>query len=84
MMMRLLSRAILLWLAVAAAGAARKYYVSPRGDNANPGTLDKPFRTIRAAADVLQPGDTCIIRAGTYREYVNPKRGGTGENQRIV
>lgn len=30
------------------------------------------------------PGDTIVIGGGTYREWVNPKNGGLGNNQRIV
>ncbi len=30
------------------------------------------------------PGDTVIIGGGTYREWVNPKNGGLGNNQRIT
>ncbi|MEK7408639.1 MAG: right-handed parallel beta-helix repeat-containing protein [Acidobacteriota bacterium] len=36
-----------------------------------------PFRTIQAAANAAQPGDTVRIRPGTYREEVRPPRSGT-------
>jgi hypothetical protein len=52
------------------------YYVSPSGDNNNPGTRAKPFRHIQHCADIAQPGDTCFIREGVYRETVRPKHGG--------
>ncbi|VGO16891.1 Protease 1 [Pontiella desulfatans] len=42
--------------------------VSPGGD----GSFALPFQTIQAAADTMDPGDTCHIRAGTYRETVTP------------
>jgi hypothetical protein len=32
------------------------------------GSPEKPFRAINAAIEVVQPGDTVMIRAGTYRE----------------
>jgi len=40
--------------------------------------------TIRKAASVAEPGDTVIVHAGTYREWVKPPRGGRDENSRIV
>lgn len=54
----------------------KDYYVSPQGSNSNPGTIEKPFRTIRRASEFLQPGDRCIIRSGVYREIIRPKRSG--------
>ncbi|QDU70518.1 right-handed parallel beta-helix repeat-containing protein [Mucisphaera calidilacus] len=42
------------------------YYVSPLGSDNNPGTLGRPLRTLQAAADRAQPGDTVLARAGTY------------------
>ncbi len=52
------------------------FYVSPSGNDSNPGTLGEPFLTIQHFADNCYPGDTCYIRAGTYRETVTPVRGG--------
>lgn len=42
----------------------------------NPGTENKPFRTINAAAQQAQPGDTILVHAGIYRERVIPPRSG--------
>ena len=53
-----------------------EYYVSPSGDDNNPGTKDRPFRHIQRCADIAQPGDTCFVRQGTYRETVRPKSSG--------
>jgi hypothetical protein len=63
---------------------ANEYYVSVIGNDKNPGTKEQPFRTIQKAADVMQPGDICIVRAGTYREWIKPPRGGVSEEQRIT
>jgi len=52
------------------------YYVATNGNDANPGTLAKPFRTIQKAADITLSGDTIYIRAGVYRETVTPKNSG--------
>jgi len=42
------------------------YYVSPGGDDANPGTQSQPFQTIQHAADVVGAGDSVIVEDGTY------------------
>ncbi len=42
----------------------------------NPATADKPLRSINAAAQQAQPGDTVLIHTGIYRERVSPARGG--------
>jgi len=55
---------------MAAALHAADYYVSPAGDDTDPGTLASPFKTIQRAADAMRAGDTCYIREGTYREAV--------------
>jgi hypothetical protein len=52
------------------------YYVATDGNDSNPGTIDRPFKTIQRFADLALPGDTCIIRAGTYRETVTPANSG--------
>lgn len=57
--------------------AAADFYVSLSGSDVNPGTITQPFRTIQRAADVLSAGDTCFVRAGTYRETVTLSRSGT-------
>ncbi len=52
------------------------YFVSPDGNNNNPGSIEQPFQTIQKCADVAKPGDTCLIRKGVYRELVQPKNSG--------
>lgn len=63
---------------------AAEYHVSPAGNDADPGSAGKPFRTISAAALAAMPGDVVTVRAGTYRERVNPPRGGTSDDMRIT
>lgn len=46
------------------------YYVAKTGSDTNPGTITAPFLTISKAVNVLQPGDRCLIRGGTYHEEV--------------
>jgi len=62
-------------LTLALSAAATDYYVAPRGSDSNPGTKQKPFRTLQHAADVVKPGDTVIVADGTYS---NPSASGTG------
>lgn len=58
-------------------GRAATYIVAPGGNDAGPGTLAAPWRTIGKAAEALRPGDTVLIRAGTYHEQVVPQNSGT-------
>ena len=43
----------------------------------NPGTEEKPFKTVQHAADAAKPGDTVYVMAGKYDERVRVKAGGT-------
>jgi len=53
------------------------YFVSTTGSDWARGTLNAPFRTIQHAANLVRPGDTVLIRGGTYHETVTPVRSGT-------
>ncbi|HKE46941.1 MAG TPA: right-handed parallel beta-helix repeat-containing protein [Rhodanobacteraceae bacterium] len=54
-------------LALAATAAqATTYYVATTGNDGNPGTSSRPWRTIQHAADRVAPGDTIRVRAGNY------------------
>ena len=61
-----------------------EYHVSVNGQDKNPGTKTKPFKTISEAAEIAQPGDIITIHEGVYRERVNPPRGGLSNEKRIV
>ena len=68
----------LCFLAVMAIPAfATDYYVSPAGNDSNPGTPDKPFATIGRAAGAAKPGDTVKILPGLYREEIELDKKGT-------
>lgn len=63
---------------------AKEYHVSKSGNNKNPGSINEPFKTIQAAANIARPGDIITVHEGTYREWVNPPRGGESDTKRIV
>lgn len=69
-------------LAMAALGD--QYYVATDGNDANPGSMAQPWRTIQKAANTLVAGDTVIVRVGTYPERITTVRGGTNESSRII
>ena len=64
--------------------SAGEYHVSVDGNDGNPGTAANPFKTISKAARIAQPGDVITVHEGTYRERVNPPRGGVSDAKRIV
>lgn len=41
-------------------------YVSPNGNDANPGTFELPFKNISTAINQAQAGDTIYVRGGIY------------------
>jgi len=47
---------------------AATYYVAPppAGGDSNSGTLGSPWATLQHAAGVIQPGDTVLLRAGSF------------------
>jgi chitodextrinase len=56
---------------------AAELIVSTSGNDANPGTLSAPFRTIGKAASVAQPGDVVSVRGGVYNGAVTIASKGT-------
>lgn len=63
---------------------AKEYHVSAKGSDTNSGSEATPFRTIGCAAGYAYPGDVITVHAGTYREWVNPPRGGEDDDKRII
>ena len=43
------------------------------------GGVERPFKTINAAAKLAVAGDEVLVAPGIYREYVNPVNAGTAE-----
>ena len=72
----------IVWVTCPVPGA--EFFVDTRGDDTRRGTPEEPLRTIQRAADLAQPGDVITVRAGTYRERVNPPRGGDSDQHRIT
>jgi hypothetical protein len=62
-------------LTVTSPPTAEMRFVSPNGDDMNPGTIGQPYQTIQHCASTTTQGGTCAIRAGVYRETVVPNDG---------
>ncbi|MCX5660100.1 MAG: right-handed parallel beta-helix repeat-containing protein [Planctomycetota bacterium] len=65
----------------------KTYHVAQKTAGAsddNPGSAEKPWKTIGKAAMALQPGERVLVHAGVYREAVHPERGGTGPDAMIT
>ncbi|MEY2429734.1 MAG: hypothetical protein QOJ40_2619, partial [Verrucomicrobiota bacterium] len=70
----------LLTTSFAATAAGREWFVRQTDPNASDtadGSAGRPLRTINAAAQLAQPGDTITVGAGIYHEWVSPARGGS-------
>jgi parallel beta-helix repeat protein len=63
--------------AAASASAATTYYVAPSGSDSNSGSLAAPFREIRKAISVSQPGDTALVADGSYKGFDLDSMAGT-------
>src|SRR5919107_1152320 len=59
-------------------------HVAKTGSDAADGSEASSFLTINRAAAVAQPGDTVVVHAGEYREWVQPRRGGLSDRRRIT
>ncbi len=66
-------------LCVASVLGAAEYFVSPSGNDSNPGSAKAPFATIGKAVKAVQPGDIVTIRSGVYRESINISQKGTAQ-----
>ena len=46
-------------------------YVATNGNNNASGTINAPYRSINVALGAASPGDTIVLRGGTYQEGIN-------------
>lgn len=53
-----------------AGGSHGTLYVSPAGSDSNPGTLERPFRTVGHGLAHVRAGQSLYLRGGTYVENV--------------
>ena len=60
------------------------FYVSPNGDDNNPGTKDKPWKSMRKAAQTLKAGETALFADGTYNETAVTTFANSGEEGKPV
>jgi hypothetical protein len=49
---------------------------APAAADTNPGSEEKPFKTVQHAADAAKAGDTVYVMAGRYDERIKVKTGG--------
>ncbi|MEM6753555.1 MAG: right-handed parallel beta-helix repeat-containing protein [Cyanobacteria bacterium P01_C01_bin.38] len=57
----------------------KTYYVSSKGSNDNPGTKDKPWKTVNYAVQeesAVKAGDTILVQPGTYTELITLEKSG--------
>jgi hypothetical protein len=59
-------------------------HVAKTGSDRADGSAERPLHTINHAAQLAQPGDTVIVHAGEYREWVRPRLGGLSDQRRIT
>src|SRR5512134_2881611 len=64
--------------------AGNTYYVSPTGNDANPGTSSAPFKTFAKANSVLTAGSTLNIYAGVYNQQLKITKSGTSSAPIVV
>jgi hypothetical protein len=65
---------------------AAEYHVATTGDDANAGTPEAPFRTLRKGISELGPGDTLYVKNGTYKGIIDygAFRSGTSWKQPVT
>jgi hypothetical protein len=59
-------------------------HVAPSGNDLGAGSEASPLRTVSRAVQLARAGDTVVVHAGIYREWVRPAHGGTSHAHRIT
>jgi len=80
---RLTSAALIVSLLAASAAGAEILQVQIDAESGGNGSTEKPFMRIQACLEAADPGDTCELRAGRYREQVR-LRGLRGKPDRPI
>lgn len=73
-------RGTVLGTAAYAPAAGSIYVNASAGDDANPGTVSRPVKTVARALDISASGGTIVLRAGIYHESVTIKKRVTIQN----
>ncbi len=67
-----------------AAAVSDSYFISAEGSDSNPGTEEKPWKTIQRAAEAAAPGSTVYIKAGIYYERIDIKVSGKSADEPTI
>jgi hypothetical protein len=63
----------------------RSLYVNPAsGDDNDPGSSSRPFKTIQAALDDAEPGTEINLSEGVYRERLTTRMNGTADHPIVI
>ena len=63
-----------------AEAAGQQYYVSPQGNDSNPGTEQQPWKTLAKAGTAAGAGDMVIFKDGSYPGELVPANSGTASS----
>jgi len=73
------------WFRFGTNAAGRTFYVATNGSDSNDGlSASAPMKTLDLAAAKLLPGDTLLIRGGTYAQRINTSSTNSGTADRRV
>ncbi|WP_087464617.1 DUF1565 domain-containing protein [Oleiphilus messinensis] len=62
----------------------RTYFVSPNGNDNNPGTKSQPLRYINTALSYAEPGERVYLMPGEYFEDIKTVRSGTPDQPILI
>ncbi|KAA3640047.1 MAG: hypothetical protein DWP95_09335, partial [Proteobacteria bacterium] len=58
---------VLCLLLLSFSAMAVEFFISPQGDDSNPGTISQPWQTLSHGLNTIVAGDVLTLRAGVYR-----------------
>ena len=65
-LLRLCAAAFAAALCLAGTASAATYYVATNGNDTFDGSSTNPWATLQHAVETIAPGDTILVRSGTY------------------